>query len=421
MLRWIAWIVVYSLSVLIPFAVEHFTTLWPSDVCKQNTSERGVEDVLYWAFTHSGFRQLTAEHVTVVKLSKSELPELFTDLCKQRRFMATLVDVINHDGAALIVIDRYFTPDGCSDDTTNAELVRTLAAVSKETPIVVGRQTLNEREWCADFERSPDDADQRFRSACLVLVPFLDLPTLTKSENVLSGATRLNADPRKIPLEWFAYPSGFTGEPTLIPSLALVAAKVRNPKLTGTRTIKDYVAAHHHPLTTFVPRNEIPEVSAISLLCSTPAATTFQLSNCKADNGLHWALKGRVVIVGLYSKDDDHETRTPLGSVQGAILQANYIESLLDGYYLRLPSKYFTLVAALCWVLLIELLFAKARSPEIAVLAWVGLILLSLGFCWVFLHATGILTFVGASGTPLLVVIDYLNSKKTLFASRKTH
>jgi hypothetical protein len=349
----------------------------------------------------------------VVKLAQRELPpELFHDLCKQRRFLAVLISRLNDSGPSLIVIDKYFSPDVCKDEQANSELLQTFTAVSKQTPIIVGRRTFNQSEWQEQPKSSELENKRPFSSACLVMAPALDFAALTKSDQFLSGATRLNADVRKIPLEWLTYPVNFDGQPAPIPSLAFAAVQARDPGIVQTDTIRRYLANGHHPLTSFLEPNDIPEVSAANVLCDSPYAGQFQLKPCEVDQRLLRFLKGRVVVIGEDSELDRHATGTRLGTVPGVLLQANYIESLLDDRYFRPTSNSFVLGAAIFWVLLIELLFSQTKSPEAAIALCAILVGISLGFCWVLLAATGILTFGGVSGTPILAVSKYFDARK---------
>jgi hypothetical protein len=222
----------------------------------------------------------------------------------------------------------------------------------------------------------------------------------------------LNADVRKIPLEWLAYPVNFAEQPTPIPSLALVAVQLKDPGIENTSTIRQFVAEQRHPLTSFLEFHAIPEVSAASLLCGTFAAAQFQINSCNAAQELPKALRSRIVVIGEDSERDRHETHTPLGTVPGVMLQANYIESLLDDRYFRPPSNAFVLASAFFWVFLIEALFSQMKSPEAAAALLAVLVSISLGVCWLLLAATGILTFGGTSGALILGVPKYLDARK---------
>jgi len=401
---------------MIPFAVEKIDLFVGADPCEPAPSEARVtvENFLYWSFTHSGFRRPRSHQVVVVKLVLSELPApIFQNLCEQRRFLAALVDNLNESGPSLIVIDKYFSPDGCPNEQANSELLRAFATASKQTPIIIGSRTFTESEWALHHGTVTQEDKRRFGSACLVLAPAIDFAGLTKSDQIFSGLIRLNFDVRKIPLEWLTYPADFLGQATPIPSLAFAAAQVRDPELVNTKTIQQYVAGRHHPLTSFLEPHAIPELSAADLMCNTPAADQIHLKGCKKiDQKLRRVLKGRVVVIGDDSEADRHPTGTPLGKVPGVLLQANYIESLLDDRYFRPMPNSFVLGAAIFWVLLIEVLFSQMKSPEVAVALWVVLVCVSLGVCWVVLAAIGTLTFGGVAGTPLLVLSKYADAYK---------
>src|SRR5215472_15587713 len=264
----ILWAVVYLLSVMFPFAVEHVSLFSASNPCESVHSEGTAtfENLLYWSFTHSGFRRPRAHQVAVVMLAQRDLPpELFQNLCKQRQFLAELVSRLNESGPSLIVIDKFFSPDGCDKEEVNSDLRRTFATVSKQTPIILGRRTFDETEWKVQPKPSELENKQLFSSACLVLAPALAFPDLTKSGQLLLGATRLNADVRKIPLEWLTYPVNFGGQPARTPSLAFVAAQARDPGILQTDTIRRYLANGRHPLTSFLELNAIPEFSSANI------------------------------------------------------------------------------------------------------------------------------------------------------------
>jgi len=91
------------------------------------------------------------------------------------------------------------------------------------------------------------------------------------------------------------------------------------------------VAKHVHPFTSFLRESEILTYSAIQLVCDPSILQPSRWEDCTAGAVGNDAFRNHIVVIGNRIADDFHPS--VIGTVPGVVLQANYIESLLDGRY----------------------------------------------------------------------------------------
>lgn len=318
----------------------------------------------YQRLTTSSHRSPRPHSVKIVSLAKQQEPdEIFPPhFCRQRLFMAKLLKRIETAHPAVIVIDKYFSSAACGENEPNEQLRNSV--VASPVPIIVGLQTLTKR----DLERETHltEAEKKaFGDTCLVLAPAFKFDDADLPSRVKYGLTRLNRDTRKIPLEWPVYgkPRDLErGKPYLMPTLSLVAAEQFEQRMPHAQVLNELLSQRKHPFTGFL--NEIPTISAIEVLCGKKPGRDPNWENCETDVSVDDAeLRNRIVIIGEFgNKDDLHES--VIGEVPGVVLQANYVESLLDDRYLRSVNKWITLLVNLLWVCIVEACFALSSSPK---------------------------------------------------------
>src|ERR1019366_353493 len=125
-------VLAYVLCIFIPYGIDHSITVFTDDPCKPRTMESSgiegrVETAIYEVVTRSGFRDIRSRYTAVITLRDYELPlELFSDKCKQREFLSTIIRKAADAGASMIVIDKYFSPGSCKDATATGTLAKAI-------------------------------------------------------------------------------------------------------------------------------------------------------------------------------------------------------------------------------------------------------------------------------------------------------
>jgi CHASE2 domain-containing protein len=377
-------IVIYLLFLYLPLGVE----LW-DDFKQCPGGELSWSQSLsaapfgYQRLTTSSHRSPRPHSVKIVSLAKQQEPdEIFPPhLCRQRIFMAKLLQRIENAHPALIVIDKYFSATACGESEPNEQLRNSV--VASPVPIIVGLQTRTKRDLERDVHLT-EAQKKAFGDTCLVLVPAFKFDNADLPSTVKYGLTRLNRDTRKIPLQWPVYgkPEDLErGKPLLIPTLSLAAAEQFEQRMPHAQVLNELLSQGKHPFTGFL--DEIPTISAIEVLCGKKKpGRDPNWENCQTDVSVDDELRNRIVIIGEFGNKDDLHERV-IGEVPGVVLQANYVESLLDDRYLRPVNKGITLLVNLLWVAIVEACFALSSSPRRAALYSVLSILLLGVVCYV--------------------------------------
>lgn len=250
---------------------------------------RFLQSTIWYQTILNPYRNERPHHVTVITLPENE--EL-GDVCQQRRFTAALLLSIARLDPAVIVIDKFYSQLGCADPNANRLLTSALAEI--KTPVVIG---VNSRTG---------------QDGRLVLATKMDLGD---SGKIKYGLVRINSDPRHIPIGWHALNTDSEmlkdRKSSWMPSLSVVAAQQWDPEIV--RRLESKGLMERHPYTTLISQAAIPTYAASYLVAS------LQQPNS--------ALRGKIVVIG------DVGTSSLIGGMPAVMLQANYIESLLDSRY----------------------------------------------------------------------------------------
>jgi hypothetical protein len=277
--------------------------------------------------------------------------------CAQREFFVKFLPRIAAANPALIVIDKTFLPElNCP---ATADLVKTFQTVAATVPIVVAHAD----ERPCDLPGADEAVSKRLTDEkALVLSPTLPFA----SPNVYEGVARLEVDTRKLPLQWPMYSSLEAVEherAKFLPSLALLSAKVYDPNVVSYPLLTTLLKQRKFPYTTFLSEQEIGSFSPVQLLCNGPLPKA-GWRTCGAGRSSELSsLRNRVVVIGEQTVKDFHPS--PLGRVPGVVLQANYIESLLDDRYLRPSPSALQLMMSLLGLVLIDIIVDQfAAQPK---------------------------------------------------------
>ncbi len=259
--------------------------------------------------------------------------------------MAALLNALDpQDGKpATIVIDKYFSGGSClSSQEENREselLTEAVQSAAKHIPVIVGEAT--------------DTAKQKAEDSCLVYRS--DSMLFAPLGRVHRGLTKLNANHEQIPLRWRvldAQPPPLEprhGWRRFVPrtklfapyedrdSLVLSAATIllQAGKVPGQASLPQLTDGERQPYAYLRPANSLPEISSEELVCipgkNCPPREEGSSDPQARPNRVD--LKNRVVLIGARGGRDSWSV---LGeSHWGYELQAEYLDALLTGQYLR--------------------------------------------------------------------------------------
>jgi CHASE2 domain-containing sensor protein len=301
-----------------------------------------------------------AGHVVTMAIPE-DLKEVQNNLCLGRGYMADVLQALETQNPAVVVIDKFYSEGTCaSQPTTTKSLVEAVRAF--KVPVVIGE--------------SSNGIEAAISSACLVRKPKLEFD----APNVRYGLTRLNGEPERIPLTWLILPSipevdghapltehevgiPANATPVFADSLTLAAVKAYDPAFTAQRSIQQLVQRDDHAYANLSVTT--PHTTTTALMCSTHDPGMLQRWSVKCeDKSTLPNMAGRIVVVGAETSTDE---KMVVGKhIWGFQLQAAYMEALLSGDYLRyLPLAAGFLLFAL-FIFLIEGLptILLARRPR---------------------------------------------------------
>jgi CHASE2 domain-containing sensor protein len=302
-------------------------------------------------------RELIPRHTAIVHIESNRDPTargLAHNVCLQREYLASLLPALAERHPAIIVIDKYFTSAGCIQAGPTDVLLEAVAKVSARVPVVVG---LN-----IDRSASPP------RGAPPLLEPPLAFkPSPSLREGIVN---RDEVTLRRIPLGWTVrYDANDTGQ--WRDGIALATAIVREPRLLAMEPrLKKLRDERDNPYTSMIGQALFTTLRSGDVLCADEtmrqrfAAACAQTAPGTVDPSY---LTGRIVILGETGPSIDRHDSTVDGEVPGSILQANYVESLLDGrYFLPAPAWLNYVVGFLFFVAMEASLRSRRRLGSLA-------------------------------------------------------
>ena len=317
----------------------------------------------YSRIVAGGYRRVRSRRVTVITLDDEiDPPTVMNNVCEQRSYLAKLLQQLSSAGAAVIVVDKYFGSESCNkNDKNTAELIAAVKASS--VPIVVGMAT--------HAPKSPK------ANSCLVVTNSLDFGQKARSSaqppapEVSQGLTRLNADVRKVPLNWFVYRSdksfaaGDAPVDNEFETLSFQAASLVDPGLKDDRDLRDLRAADRHPFTSFIAPDALQQANAAAVLCSGSYRQQMHdrySIDCAAHPFDAASIRGQILVVGESSGARDRH-RLFDNDVPGVYLQANYIESLLDDRYFKPVPRAVDFGLFVAWLVFVYVIFWSPMAP----------------------------------------------------------
>jgi CHASE2 domain-containing sensor protein len=273
---------------------------------------------IYQRVVASGPRKPATTFIAIVEIDPKEDPSLH-NVCMQRKFVAELVRAVSAFSPAVIVIDKYYVTKCGEQDKGTAALQLAVEELGSQLPIVIGRRV----------NHVVAESGKPARNS---LVPS---PEFGEYLGVIEGIVNIDPDTKRLPLGWTV--SYDHGEKEWHRSIALAAAEAYDPKLLiKYRFLQELIAGQEHPYISFLDHDQLKQYATYStsdILCAREA--TRAARSCPVDlrEDLSY-LRGRIVIIAERDMDSDSHLSV-LGHVPGFVLQANYIEALLDRRYFK--------------------------------------------------------------------------------------
>ena len=277
---------------------------------------------IYQKLITAGPRELRPNYTVLVDINPDKDPAYkkvthdIGDPCGEkgtRNTLAQLLDKIAEQKPAVIVIDKFFSnicdnnDPGLEPKPGTKKLAETLQRISQQTPIIVGR--------LAHY-----DIEQK--------IPVLEAvqPLLTSEDKpgIHDGIVNLDLDNRKMALEWQVKPDESRPSKKM-PTLSFAAVKAyyeaesaqpatENPKIKELDKLDE---RGKNPYISFIERSKFDLIPAGALITSG-----------SSDNFSR--LRGKIVIIGESDNLYDQHDSVFYSKIPGFILQANYIEAMLD-------------------------------------------------------------------------------------------
>jgi hypothetical protein len=374
-LRFLVYLTAFLALVFIALAEDRSST-------PENSQKTGYLKILssdFWYEQMVGKPQPPAQYVAVIVISK-DIPTIIDEdaqprqkeasaACNRRIYLAELLKALSDLSPRVVVLDMWFSPDSCSE-AESQPLWDALNQLSTRIPVVygLGSYSLSDSRslWPAEIARLRSQ-NLDLKSTELILMP-MQHPPILRNANISEGVVELDSNPRSIPLSWPVYDTfeiaGKPGELHRLDSLSIASVRafdsrsavlIRVGALSPDGSAK--ASADLPPHTSFLREEDLPIAGAIDIICLSPR-NHFWESTCqsiaKGSLDRQVALAGKVVLIGLTGMGDVHQSQ--IGNVPGVILQAEYVESLLQNrVYRSIPIVYqvavgFAWLFAIVWV-----------------------------------------------------------------------
>jgi len=333
---------VYLLFLITDVAFSHWDELFGREQCGLVKARTWYQRVVTL-----GYRKPKPHFVRLVTVTPPQ------DSCEYRLLLAKLIGRIAETRPMMIVLDYSFSPHDCGEKT---QILRdSIQSAANQAPVVfaLASSTLQEVE---DAHKAELDSLKDFGSEDQAVWPS-DVPA--DGSTVVAGLYRLDCDTRRIPTYWpvFEKKNGrWMRDSKAVPTIALAAAMLYDP------TLKDQpqLNGRENPFTSFISEKAFDPIDAVHILDENVSPA-------------EWRLQRRIVVVGDAVRDP-HES--VVGRVPGVVLQANYIESLLDDRYFTSLSTAVGAAAAFICLVVIAVVFDKTDSPNRALFRSVFFLLL---------------------------------------------
>lgn len=382
-------LIAYSFDLLI---TEHFKKEEPSYDLLSDTIFNFSK--LYQPLITAGPRELKQSYTALIEIDR-ENDDVYKSKTTvgpcgnmgEREAMKRLLERVDVEKPAVIVIDKYYLRDSCPPDEQDQgtkNLTQTIQKISLHTPIVVGV-----------LAELPEE------NAGTNTFPILKPSLFPDSESKpLQGIVNINKDNRRLPIQW-----EISGKKDKYPTISWVA-------------IEAYYEMQQQDLYNNLPRlerlyrkNINPYISFISEL-HLKGIQAGELLNQDSNLDLS-SLRGKVVVIGVKDKYIDIH-HSPIGEVPGYKLHANYIEAVLDQRYYE-PCELASYILGFLIFVLIHyfVLVEETRWKQIA--GVVGVFIISCGLIYMVVAIGGVyINPITLSSLALAIIFTDLISPHSL-------
>ena len=313
----------------------------------------------------SGPRELVPRFTAIVHIDPERdatAEGLANNVCQQRDYLAALLPEIDAQEPSIVVIDKYFTRSGCTQAAPTAALRAAVEHLSLRRPVILGLLV------------DPRAATEAGRPVLVAPLSF------NKSPDLHEGIVNLDADARRVPLGWTVRAPD--GTEAWHNGIALETALTHEPKLfERAPRLKRLKDRRDNPFVSMIAEPQHTTLQAADLLCAAGSkATAFAAACAKAQRSANHPkdLRHRIVVVGETGRSlDRHETGV-IGNVPGTVLQANYVEALLDARYFTPAPAWINYLTGFAFFVLLELALQNA-NPLVGMLRLAGLVAATFG------------------------------------------
>jgi hypothetical protein len=380
------WIIYVGIA-LIAVALEGGGEFLRSIGISEPNNDEIAPSMVYQRFATVGYRKPRSHFVSIVVMSQTYDPQdVFGDICQKREFEAALLHKVMELSPSVVVLDFWYFPQSCKtgeDAQRSSALKRAISEASNRFPVVVGLSSHTKHQF--EIAKDPDLPGLE-KSGFTRKDQVLDENARFGDDNIGYGLARLDLDTRRIPVFWDIYlnkaaVSARSGTQKL-PSLAYTAATLRDSQLPNVlRRIND---ADEHPFTSFIPESEFRPIRAIDLLCGRAIGPEEDWRACdstdvRRDPRFSRLKGGQIVLIAENSDPDQH--KSVIGELPGYVLQANYIEALLDDRCFRPICPPLEIVLTLVSVIAIVAIFEKVSRSLVALLVAYLFVIMIAGLC----------------------------------------
>jgi hypothetical protein len=399
----------YAILMCLAVGLEHSDELFGSEQCDRFTI---AGRMWYQRISLLGYRRPRAHFVRLITL-----PPVF-DKCPRREFLAALLQRLKTIHPAMVVLDyAYPTTTPCIE---TVKLKQALAELADTTPIIVGRSSETQGEL--EYRKAPNleelenygfsKADQILKQDDISDGAMSCTSPMSAESGANSGLIRLDCDTRRVPLHWSVYRnSECVKQKAKVqePTLSFAAASTWDVDL-GT-LLKPMLDAEDHPFISFLSEKEFKPVDAINLVCGRRISSWEDWHQCGRMVDNDFGLRGRIVLIGEHSRSDIHQS--VIGNVPGVVLQANYLESLLDDRYLKPMGRRLEALLTLFSLVVVAVIFEVSSGPLIGLLRAVMFVSILVLISYIALVQAGYFFafWIPSAGAIVISLIDRIRDK----------
>lgn len=289
---------------------------------------------IYQSLITAGPREIRPNYTVIIDINpKTDMnyTNLFPEVgspCGEkgtRNALAQLLTKINEQRPAEIVIDKFFNVSCEDEDIGTKNLLAALQNISKETPIIIGRLAPYDNQDNVENNRWPPVLE---RSQPLLTFKNTGLKATDKRKpHIVEGIVNIDPDNRKTALEWWVRRDE-KSQAENIPTLSFAAVKIffetQSPSPTSKNpAIDKLLELDHNPYVSFIERPKFDSllISAGQLISDDASINPSRL-------------RGKIAIIGESANQYDQHNLFDK-NIPGVMLQANYIEAMLDQRYYK--------------------------------------------------------------------------------------